>query len=182
MRLEKPIYILGDFNINLLKFENCKYANDFLISLQRYAFTPAIDKPTRVHSGSATLIDNILVNQVNGSVLSGNVVCDISDHFSQFCLLPSFDLRSSAQILKNKCRNFSSFSEEAIINDLQQTEWDNSSNANDLDNLFTSYFNKINRIINKQAPLKTISRQKAKQILKPWITKGILNSIRRKNH
>ena len=153
----------------------------FLSPSKAMRLPPVIDKPTRVHSGSATLIDNILVNQVNGSVLSGNVVSDISDHFSQFCLLPSFDLRSSAQILKNKYRNFSSFSEEAFINDLQQTEWDNSSNANDVDKLFTSYFNKINRIINKHVPLKTISQQKAKQMLKPWITKGILNSIRRKN-
>lgn len=96
-------------------------------------------------------------------------------------MLPSFDLRSSAQILKSKHRNFSSFSEEAFINDLHQIEWDNSSNTNDADKLFTSYFSKINKIMNKRAPLKTISRQKAKQMLQPWITTGILNSIRRKN-
>lgn len=77
----KQVYILEDFKINLLKFENCKYANDFLLSLQSYAFTLMIDKPTRVHSGSATLIDNILVNQVNGSFRSGNAISYISDHF-----------------------------------------------------------------------------------------------------
>ena len=29
---------------------------------------------------------------------------------------------------------------------------------------------------------KTTTRRKARQMLKPWITKGILNSIRKKNH
>ena len=61
----KPIYILGDFKINLLKFETCRYANDFLLLFQSYPLTPVIDKPTRVHSSSATLIDNILVSQVD---------------------------------------------------------------------------------------------------------------------
>ena len=66
----KNQYIMGDFNINLLRFESCrsKFANYFLLCLQSYAFTPVIDKPTRVHSGSATLIDNILINQFNGQV------------------------------------------------------------------------------------------------------------------
>ena len=67
----KPIYIMGDFNINLLRFENCKFANNFLLSLQSYALTPVIDKTTRVHSGSATLIDNIVINQFNGQVSGG---------------------------------------------------------------------------------------------------------------
>ena len=81
---------------NLLKLETCRYANDFLLLLQSYALTPVIDKPTRVHSTSATLIDNILVIQVDDFdfVLSGNVVSDISDYFSQFCLLPAYKLHS----------------------------------------------------------------------------------------
>ena len=68
---------------------SCRFANNFLLSLQSYAFTPVIDKQTGVHSGSATLIDNIfLINQFNGGVSGGNIVSDISGQFSQFCLLP----------------------------------------------------------------------------------------------
>jgi exonuclease III len=67
----KPIYILGDFNIYLLRFETCKYAHNSLISLQSYGFSP-IDKPTRVHNNSATLIDNILIrNDSNFVIISG---------------------------------------------------------------------------------------------------------------
>ena len=53
----KSIYIMGDFNINLLHAVTSCYAQDFLLSLQSFSF---IDKPTRVYNNPATLIDNIL--------------------------------------------------------------------------------------------------------------------------
>ena len=43
---------------------------------------PTIDKPTRIYRDSATLIDNVFVNNFNDLVLSGNVTADLSDHFS----------------------------------------------------------------------------------------------------
>ena len=57
----KSVYIMGDFNINLLHAESSRYAQEFLLSLQSFSFTPTIDKPIRVHNCSATLIDNELV-------------------------------------------------------------------------------------------------------------------------
>lgn len=53
----KPIYIIGDFNIDLLKAESCNYAHNFLLSLQSYSFMPLIDKPTRVYSNSYIISD-----------------------------------------------------------------------------------------------------------------------------
>ena len=50
---------------------------------------PTIDKPTRIYRDSATLIDNIFVNNFDDLVLSGNVITDLSDHFSQFCIMHS---------------------------------------------------------------------------------------------
>ena len=35
---------------------------------------------------SATLVDNILTNKVDVKITSGNIVSDISDHYSQFCV------------------------------------------------------------------------------------------------
>ena len=57
--LNKPIFIMGDFNINLLAVETYNYAHKFLLSLQSYSLIPTVDKPTRVYNNSATLIDNI---------------------------------------------------------------------------------------------------------------------------
>ena len=74
---KKLVYILGYFNINLLRFETCKYAHNFLVSLQSYGFSPTIDKPTRVYNNSATLIYNILIGNNSDFVISGNIVSDI---------------------------------------------------------------------------------------------------------
>ena len=77
---------MTDAYINLLRYETCIYAKSFLHILQSLCFSPTTDKPTRVHNASATLIDNVFVNNVNNDahILSGNIVSDISDHFSQF--------------------------------------------------------------------------------------------------
>ena len=90
----KPIYVMGDFNIDLLKSETCDFSHNFLLSMQSYSFSPVIDKPTRVHNNSATLIDNILVNRIDVKLSSGNIVSDISDHYSQFCIIHSSSLKS----------------------------------------------------------------------------------------
>ena len=51
-----------------------------------------MDKPTRVHRTSATLIDNKLLAR-------GNIISDISDHFSQFCVTTS--AKDKVQQVKN---------------------------------------------------------------------------------
>ena len=58
----KYIVIIGDFNIDLLKCASSSYSHNFLSSLQSFFLVLTIDKPTRVHSTSATLIDNIFIN------------------------------------------------------------------------------------------------------------------------
>ena len=50
---------MGDFNIDLLKYENCKYSQTLLQCMQSFSVLPTIDKPTRMNGSSATLIDNI---------------------------------------------------------------------------------------------------------------------------
>ena len=81
---DKDVYIMGDFN-DLLKCESSQVSQDFLLSLQSCYLIPTVDKPTRVHRSSATLI----VNNPNQLLASGNIISDISDHFSQFCIKTS---------------------------------------------------------------------------------------------
>lgn len=56
----KPCYILGDFNLNLLNYDTDTLTGDFLNVLYSSYFFPLIHKATRVKEKSATLIDNIL--------------------------------------------------------------------------------------------------------------------------
>ena len=174
--LDKPIYVMGDFNIDVLKSDTCNFSHNFLLTLQSYSFVPIIDKPTRVYNNSATLIDNIFVNRVEGKLSSGNIVSDISDHYSQFALFHS--PREDSYLQKCKVQYYSHFSQVTFNNDLLQIDWVARSSA---DKSFSCFYNKLNKLVDKHAPLKAISRRKAKQLAKPWIISGLRKSIEIKN-
>ena len=178
---DNTVIVCADTNINLLRIDSCNYAHNFLLSLQSFSMVPCIDKPTRVYRNSATLIDNIFLNNITDLVLSGNIVTDLSDHFSQFLILNSTAMKSK---IKNfLIRDYSHFSEISFNNELLQVGFSELLNyeKDDPNKLFSSFYNKLNKVINKHAPLKKLSKRKIKQFSKPWITKGIKTAIRRKN-
>ena len=177
----KSVYIMGDFNINLLHAESSRYAQEFLLSLQSFSFTPIIDKPTRVHNNSATLIDNILTNKVDANITSDNIVSDISDHFSQFCVSHTFFKKLKSK--KQKRRDFSGFSVNSFNSELSEALL-NQNNFVDqfvVDITFSNFYNTLSGLVEKHAPLKTLSKRKLKQFSKPWITIGLKKSIKVKN-
>ena len=177
----KPVYVMTDANINLLHFNSCNYAQDFLLTLQSLNLAPCIDKPTHVHRNSFSLIDNIFTSKVNENIISGNIISDISDHFSQFCLTSSLVVKGTPD--RPLARDFSKFSEKNFIHELSRIDWVDivSRNETNIDKAFSSFYNKLNKLINKHAPLKPISWRKIKSFSKPWITKGIRKSIKMKN-
>ena len=172
---------MGDFNIDLLKSQSSSISQKFLKSAQSFHLVPTIDKPTRVHNTSATLIDNIFINDLEQFFVSGNIVSDLTDHFSQFCI--SRHPTSRVLSVSPKVRDYSKFAPEIFNNELTQINWDvvTLNTHQDIDKMFSSFCNKFNRLVNKHAPLKTLSSRKIKQFSKPWITRGIRRSIKIKN-
>ena len=49
------------------------------------------------------------------------IISDISDHFSQFCVLKS--IRDEIEIKKSKMRHFSRFSRDSFNVDLSNVDW-----------------------------------------------------------
>lgn len=178
----KHVVIMGDFNIDLLKIDQCNYAHNFMLSLQSCSMIPSIDKPTRVHRNSSTLIDNIFINNPDNISVTGNIISDVSDHFSQFCILDSI-ASVKQNIFNHKYRDYSQFSETLFNNELSEIDWGSilMNSSNNPSKAFSTFFNKFNKTLNKHAPFKTISKRKLKQSTKPWITKGIRRSIKIKN-
>ena len=73
-------YLLGDFNIDLLKDETHRPTSDFLDLIYSYHLVPTILRPTRITETSATIIDNIITNS-NENIKTGIILTDITDHF-----------------------------------------------------------------------------------------------------
>ena len=85
---QKPIFLLGDFNVNLLNYNEHSQTNEFLDSLASNSFIPLILEPTRITSHSNTLIDNIFSNVIDPDIISGNLTATSSDHLPQFSIIP----------------------------------------------------------------------------------------------
>ena len=77
---KKMSYIMGDFNMDLLKVESDDKISEYYDILNSHLFVPHITLPTRITSTSKSLIDNIFSNDpdfANG--VSGNFTFSISD-------------------------------------------------------------------------------------------------------
>ena len=86
------------------------------------------------------------------------IVSDISDHSSQFCILKS--VKDKVKDNKFKVRNFSQFSADCFNAELSQVDWNAivERKSCDVNDLFSSFYNKFNKFVKKQAPMKTISK------------------------
>ena len=80
----KPCYLLVDFNINLLIEEIKHHIDDFTNIMSSNYFYPLINKPIRITSKSAKLIDNIFTHAFFNVIKSGILYTDISDHMAVF--------------------------------------------------------------------------------------------------
>ena len=84
----KQILIMGDFNMNLLNYDD-KNTENFLDTMFPYSYLPFINTPTRVTGHSKTLIDIIFYNKPMLNITAGNISSIISDHLIQFLIEPS---------------------------------------------------------------------------------------------
>ena len=84
---KKTLLLMGDFNVNLLHSDNDNSVSNFLDIFGSFSLLPQIILPTRVSYTSKTLIDNIFYDSSNSKTISGNLTCNISDHYPQFLML-----------------------------------------------------------------------------------------------
>ena len=77
----KSVFLMDHFNLNLLNYETHSDTNDFINSVISCSLLPYIFHSTRVSEHSATVIDNIFSNITDCESASGNISCQISDHF-----------------------------------------------------------------------------------------------------
>ena len=86
---QKPVFLLGDFNVNLLNFNEHNQASEILDSLASKSFMPLILQATRITSHADTLIDNRFLNVIDPDILSSNLTAIISDHLPRFLVIPN---------------------------------------------------------------------------------------------
>ena len=179
----KLCYLAGDFNIDLLQSETHNHTKDFFDTLTSNLFVPHITLPTRVTNRSQTLIDNIYSNNPEfENCTSGNFTFSISDHLAQFIIIPTSG-RRPPRIHNIKVRDTRNYSHEEMIADIINIDWNQilESDKADPNHSFIRFNEKVNELLDKHMPWRKLSKRELRMQVKPWITKGILNSIQRKD-
>ena len=174
----KLTFLVGDFNYDLLSTEKDKYAKEFLDNMILRRFQPCILEPTRIlPNNRPTLIDNIFINTLEKKVISGNLLSKLSDHLPNFTIL--CDIFDKTAKRKRTIRDFTHFNVANYNNDIANISLQIPSPT--VDKLFNHLNKELVTIINKHAPLKTLSVNKCKWSCKPWINKSIQDKIQAKN-
>ena len=135
-------------------------------------------QPSRINNRSFTLIDNIFINDIACSSTGGNITSSISDHLSQFSFLNILENKRKTPQIKYS-RDWKNFNKQRFAYELSKFTWadvtspdidTNSSTKNLLDN--------VNNLLDQMAPVKKLTRKEKGLIDRPWITSGILASMR----
>ena len=122
----KSVILLGDFNVNLMKYDNHHLINEIHDSLSSH-----VTQPSRIRDSSKT-IDNIFLNTLVENTISGNLTATISDHLPQFIILPNIFSIPPSNKSNIYERDWSNFKQENFILDYFSVDW-NSLINNDKD-------------------------------------------------
>jgi hypothetical protein len=187
-----PLIVAGDFNVDRLKPKNYQTRKVFDLC-QLYGLI-ACNRiyPTRVTESTATLIDQIFVNDIALKYTVHNVACDISDHNLLILIVEN----SPPNTLKQKCKRNNIEKDSNRI----ETKMENinfrlvnryfqrnlhSLNETDIDTCYSDLLNYINNGIKssqvypeKRKPNHTICN---KSNTAPWLTSKLLLLIKRKD-
>ena len=163
-RENKTTFLLGDFNIDLLKYESHTSTNEFLDSLSSNMILPYILRPTRITGHSKTLTDNIFSNYISKETIFGNLTSTISDHLPQFFIMPSIFSDPSSSKSNVYERSWSNFKKEEFILDYFEKDWNLILNVekNDVNHSFDNFLFNMNGLLDKHAPFKKVSKYQFK--------------------
>ena len=171
---KKTFILLGDFNIDLLKFETDNKTNDFIHDIIASGLIPHITKPTRVTPKSATLIDNIYSNIIAGTQDSGVILSEISDHFGVFSLFENNKSKENQQYIETR-----SFKEENInnfIEILSNTDFSTIYEQTSANLAYNNFIVLYKEAFEKAFPRKRIKVRKKFVKRDDWFTEGLLIS------
>ena len=173
---DKNVILLGDFNFNLLD----KSSNQFENILYNYNFIPVISLATHEKPGCApSLIDNILTNSTDNLISAGLLESRVSHHHPIFGI---FELDMPVNTESTSSRPKYDYCESNMNMFLDDVRSNFAPNQPYNEVNFEVFVNKIKSLIDKNFLIESESfkRSKRNMISNPWITPGIIASVKRK--
>ena len=173
----KACAIMGDFNADLLQIDSHEDTNYFYNILTSQCFRPLILQPTRVTATSATLIDNIFINDMTLQSTGGNITSTISDHFTQFCALNMENKKENPSRHKIG-RSYKNFNHDEFKNELRNIRWPDLFYEKSCEEQISIFLAQTNRLLDEMAPVRKLTKKEINLRQTPWLTNGILKSMK----
>ena len=178
----KTLFLAGDFNINVLDYENNKKVQNFVNPMFEFSTIPTINKPTRVTSYTATAIDNIITNSIlDKDFKSAIIKTDLSDHFPVIFVI-KLETKFSPNNQVDQFifrRDFNENTPTLFKQNLFETSWDSVKKIDDSNESYNKLLEIFSSLYEKYFPLTKV-KLKPKRKNSPWITNGIAKSSKRK--
>ena len=174
--------LLGDLNYDLIETNTNHMCQEYLDSMISNGFIPKITLPTKINRNSCKLYDHIFTRLKNSSIKSDSCIylTNISDHLPVFLSLNFMKTKTNRPTFVEK-RDNSVKNQQLFMNKtaekLTQIYFDSCLTTNpntDFNNLESALVSSFDECI----PLIKSKVTKYTQKHSPWMTQGLLNSIK----
>jgi hypothetical protein len=173
---DRAYWLVGDINCCILPGNQNQTAQKYLDALYEAGFISCIDIPTRITANTESCIDHIFTDlKDTGLIRSAVIRCDMTDHDFTVCQIPCKNNTS----LKGRKVNVSSLDECLASQLISVCDWSAVTSIDDVNSSCCVFVEKLQNVIAQSIKFKHISSKCTK--LKPWISSGLINSIRHRD-
>lgn len=181
--LNCKVYLLGDFNIDLLKFNNHPKTSEFIDKFFSNGYLQLVNHPSRVsqhaNQKSASLIDHIWTNNISQSLESGIITSYLSDHFPIYHILSA--KKKNVAPKKIKFRDFSETNIALFKHHLSHINFNDVMQENDAQVSYDIFHSKFFDLYNLVFVEKELRFNRNIHQIEPWMSRGLLTSRQNKN-
>ena len=165
-----------------MRYSHHLKTTEYLDIMHSSGLVPLINRPTRVTHQSATLIDHIFTNNINQceNMLQGILLTDITDHYPIFhmCCISNVNSSNSDEDIYY-CRRINNKNKQQFKISISELNWNNVISKHLCNDAFNIFYAQMKECYYKAFPLIKCKRKTSK--CAPWITDGLLGSIKFKN-
>jgi hypothetical protein len=172
-------FICMDSNINFLDLNGNLTTMTFLNNVLNNGYIPINFKATRMNNNSASLIDQILCNDVSKCTTSGSIIDDLSDHWLTFVQL-NYSNKHKLKHRMDKRRLINTENLTNFRNSLSNLQWNDVLLSNDVNDCYDIFWNHFKTLYDLHFPVVTARFNRNFNKISDFMTKGLLVSRRTK--
>ena len=189
---DKPLLILGDFNLNLFEYDNNTLINDFVNSMISNSLFPLVNKATNFFRGSSTLIDHAWTNILNNSTKCDVVDILTSSHKPLLSSLPtklkhlideSGSNNTNIKLHNINTDSLNNFSDEfdSFLSNRSYKYSEPIKNSTKVKSTFSDFYSTLTHLYNKHIIVDKVFKSNRNKYDKPWITTGLAKACKIKS-